>query len=153
MNNGLGLRTVLWVSHCEHKCSNCQNTQTWDKNGGIPFDEKAKEELFDDLSDENIQGITFSGGDPLSTLNRNEILSLAKEIKEIFPNKDIWCYTGYKWNDVKNLKGIEYLDVLVDGKFEEGLSVPSPKWCGSQNQKILNVQESLKQGKVILYAE
>lgn len=153
MNNGIGLRTVLWVSHCEHKCLNCQNQQTWDKNGGIIFDEKVKEELFNDLADETIQGITFSGGDPLSNLNRDEILYLAKEIKEKFPDKDIWCYTGYEWHDVQNLKGIEYIDVVVDGKFEEELSVPSPKWCGSQNQKIINVKKSLKQNKVILYIE
>lgn len=149
MNNGLGLRTVLWVSHCEHKCHNCQNPQTWSKDSGILFDKKAKEELFQDLADKSIQGITFSGGDPLSLLNRKEILCLAKEIKDIFPQKDIWLYTGYEWNDIKQIKNIECVDVIVDGRYVEELSIPSPKWCGSSNQRIINVQESLEKDKVV----
>lgn len=150
MLNGQGLRVVLWCSHCEHKCSNCQNPQTWDKNSGILFDESAKLELFEELSKDYIQGITLSGGDPLSKLNREEVYELTKEIKERYPDKDIWVYTGYKWEEIKDLNIIKLIDVLVDGKFVENLSIPSPKWCGSNNQKILNVQESLKEGKVIL---
>lgn len=150
MLNGSGLRVVLWVSHCEHQCVNCQNPQTWDSTGGIPFDLAAKEEIFAELKKEEIQGITFSGGDPLSIINREKILELAKEIKLKFSNKNIWLYTGYEWEEVSNINGIKNIDVLVDGKFFECLSVPSPKWRGSSNQRVIDVQESLKQNKVIL---
>lgn len=150
MLNGMGLRTVLWLSHCEHKCKNCQNPQTWDKDSGILFDEKAKEELIEKLRPDYISGLTLSGGDPLSTLNRLEILPLVKEIKELFPNKSIVCYTGYNWDEIKDLEVVKYMDVLVDGKFIEELSIPSPKWAGSINQKIIDVQNSLKEGKIIL---
>lgn len=153
MKNGMGLRTVLWLSHCEHKCEGCHNPQTWNENSGIPFDNEAKEELFSKLNNDYISGLTLSGGDPLSCINRIEIIDLLKEIKTEFPNKNIWCYTGYKWDEVKNLEVVKYIDILVDGQFKEALSIPSPNWCGSSNQQIIRVMESIKQNKVILYME
>lgn len=153
MKNGTGLRTVLWLSHCEHNCEFCQNPQTWDAESGILFDEKAKKELFDNLSKDYISGLTLSGGDPLSSINRFAIIDLLKEIKEKFFSKNIWCYTGYEWSQIKDLEAIKYIDVLIDGKFEKSLSIPSPNWCGSSNQRIIDVQESIKQNKVILYLE
>lgn len=149
--NGNGIRVVLWVSHCEHNCKGCHNPQTHSLYGGIYFDSHAKKELFEILCDKNIKGITFSGGDPLSTINREEILLLSKEIKEKFQNKDIWIYTGYLWENVNILENIGYVDVLVDGKYIESLSFPSPKWCGSHNQKIIDVNKSLKENKIIEY--
>lgn len=149
--NGEGVRVVLWVSGCEHACKNCQNPQTWNHKGGILFDEEAQNEIFEELRNDSVNGITFSGGDPLSTLNRKEILPLATEIKAKYPNKTIWCYTGYVWEDIKDLEGVEHIDILVDGKYIEDLNTPSPKWCGSSNQRIINVKESLKQNKVVLY--
>lgn len=136
MLNGEGLRVVLWLSHCEHFCEGCQNPQTWSEHSGIVFDKTAKEELFKELSKDYIKGITFSGGDPLSTLNRNEVMELIKEIKSKFPTKDIWVYTGYLKNEVDMLEGFENIDVLVDGKFIKELSIPSPQWCGSSNQIV-----------------
>jgi anaerobic ribonucleoside-triphosphate reductase activating protein len=149
MLNGEGLRVVLWVSHCEHNCKYCHNPQTHNKNSGILFDESAKKELFKELSKDYISGITLSGGDPLSSLNRIEILNLIKEIKNTFPNKNIWLYTGYEWENIKNLKGIENIDVIIDGKYIDSLKSPSLSWVGSSNQKIIYVQESIKQNKVI----
>lgn len=151
MLNGEGLRVVLWLSGCEHNCYNCQNPQTHSKDGGIPFDEKAKEELFEALSKDYIKGITFSGGDPLATYNRDAVLRLAWEIVFKFPDKDIWIYTGYKWEEVQNFSGIFAIDVLVDGKYVEALNTPSPKWCGSSNQRIIDVHESENKGEVVLY--
>lgn len=151
MKNGMGLRTVLWLSHCEHKCEGCHNPQTWNENSGIPFDNEAKQELFNKLNKDYISGLTLSGGDPLSCINRIEIIDLLKEIKTRFPSKNIWCYTGYKWHDVKNLEVMKYIDILVDGQFKEELSIPSPNWCGSSNQRIINVQDSLKRGEIVLY--
>lgn len=136
MLNGEGLRVVLWLSHCEHFCEGCHNPQTWSQDSGILFDQEAKEELFEELSKDYIKGITFSGGDPLSTLNRYEVMELIKEIKLKFPTKDIWVYTGYLKSEVDILDGFENIDVLVDGKFIKELSIPSPQWCGSSNQII-----------------
>ena len=103
MLNGDGLRVVLWVAGCEHHCPNCQNPVTWDINGGLEFDEAAKKEIFDELEKNYVSGITFSGGDPLHTQNRKDVGALIEEIKEKFPNKTIWIYSGYDWQDVKDL--------------------------------------------------
>ncbi|MEG2289608.1 MAG: anaerobic ribonucleoside-triphosphate reductase activating protein [Clostridium sp.] len=150
--NGEGVRVVLWVSHCEHNCKGCHNPQTHSSNGGIDFNSDAKEELFESLRDENIIGATFSGGDPLSTINREEVLLLSKEIKENFPDKNIWIYTGYLWDDIKSLRNIKYVDILVDGKYVDTLSFPSPRWCGSSNQRVIDVHKSLKENKIVKYS-
>ena len=102
MLNGDGLRVVLWVAGCNHCCKECQNPVTWDPNGGLPFDQAAKQELFDQLEKSYISGVTFSGGDPLYPGNRMEITALAKEIREKFPEKTIWMYTGSLWETVKS---------------------------------------------------
>lgn len=157
MNNGDGLRVVLWLSGCSHKCKGCHNQQTWDVNSGINFDESAKKELFEELGKDYISGITFSGGDPLHENNINEVLELIIEIKDKFPNKNIWLYTGYylkeifepqftgqtkKWidnylkcNDVRKQIVLK-CDVIVDGRFVEELADVKYCWAGSTNQTI-----------------
>ena len=97
MLNGDGLRVVLWLAGCAHYCRNCQNPITWDPQGGLPFDEAAREELFEELEKDYISGVTFSGGDPLYMDTREELLGLSREIKERYPGKTIWLYTGYLW--------------------------------------------------------
>lgn len=153
MNNGDGLRTVLWCSGCSHNCKGCQNPQTHDENSGIAFDKEAKEELFRYLSNSWIEGITFSGGDPLYINNRPVILELMKEIKEKFPNKDIWCYTGFAFEQLQaeNLEHLKYIDTLVDGKFELDKRDVNLKWKGSSNQRVIDVQKSIELGTVILH--
>lgn len=137
MLNGDGLRVVLWVAGCTHHCKNCQNPETWDINGGIPFDKDAKEEIFNDLKKDYISGITFSGGDPLHPKHRKEVLDLAKEIKEKFPNKTVWCYTGFLYEEVKDIENLKYVDVLVDGEFKEELKDVILPWVGSSNQRVI----------------
>lgn len=151
MLNGDGLRTVLWVAGCTHCCKECQNPITWDVNGGVPFDENAKKELFEKLNHDYISGITFSGGDPLHPLNREPVTELAKEITKTFPDKTIWLYTGFLWEDLQNEEILKYVDVLVDGEFMVDLLDTKLKWCGSSNQRIIDVQASLDAGKVILH--
>lgn len=143
MLNGEGLRVVLWVAGCTHHCKNCQNPETWDINGGIPFDAEAKAELFEALDKPHISGITFSGGDPLHPQHRDEVFALAKEIKEKFPDKNVWLYTGFLWEDFKDNPNIKYVDVFVDGEFVEELKNVNLPWVGSSNQRIINVQEAL----------
>lgn len=151
MLNGDGLRTVLWVAGCSHGCRNCQNPITWDICGGIPFDSDAKEELFAELVKPYISGITFSGGDPLHMENRNEVGELIGEIHERFPDKTIWVYTGYEWEEVKDLPYMPYVDVLVDGKFVEELKDVTLHWKGSANQRVIDVKRTLSEGEIVLH--
>ena len=151
MLNGEGLRTVLWVAGCSHHCPQCHNPVTWDINGGLVFDEQAKEELFEELKKDYVSGVTFSGGDPFHLENREEIGALAKEIREKFPDKTIWLYTGFLWEDIKDLPFLKYVDVLVDGPFVEAEKDVTLHWKGSANQRVIDVKKSLAQGSVVLY--
>ncbi|MBQ2275352.1 MAG: anaerobic ribonucleoside-triphosphate reductase activating protein [Lachnospiraceae bacterium] len=153
MLNGDGLRVVLWVSGCTHQCYKCHNAITWDINSGLIFDENAKEELFSILEKDYIDGITFSGGDPLHPLNRNEIEQLIYEVKSKFPNKTIWLYTGFTWEEIRHLDFIPYIDVLVDGKFELNKHDPKLQWRGSSNQRVIDVKETLRQDHIITMKE
>ncbi len=150
MLNGDGLRVVLWVAGCEHHCPNCQNPITWDINGGIEFDDAAKREVFEELERDYISGITLSGGDPLHTRNRKEVGELIEEISGKFPDKTIWMYSGYEWQDVKELPFMEKVDVFVDGEFVEKLKDNRIPWRGSSNQKVIDVKKSLELGKIVL---
>ena len=145
MLNGDGLRAVLWVAGCTHKCKGCHNPVTWDIEGGIPFDEAAKEELFEAIKPDYISGVTFSGGDPLHPANHVEVAVLAKEIKETFPNKTIWLYTGDVWENVMHDPVMKYVNVLVDGEYVEELRDTKLRWKGSSNQRVIDVQKSLQQ--------
>ena len=149
MLNGDGLRVVLWLAGCEHHCKNCQNPVTWDPDGGLPFDEAAKAEIYEELDKEYVSGITFSGGDPLLLRNREELTEFLKEIKKNYPEKTIWLYTGYEWKDIKNMDIVNYLDVLVDGEFVLAQRNLDLRFRGSENQRILDVPQSLAQGRAV----
>lgn len=151
MLNGDGLRTVLWVSGCAHRCQGCHNPVTWDAECGLVFDEAAEQELFDKLSEDYISGITFSGGDPLLPQNRDEITRLARRVREQLPQKTIWLYTGYNWEEISDLDVIQYVDVLVDGRFEKSLFDAKLHWKGSSNQRVIDVQETLAHKKIVLW--
>ena len=150
MLNGDGLRVVLWVAGCEHCCKGCQNPMTWDPNGGLAFDESAKAEIFEQLDKSYIEGITFSGGDPLHCANREGVTELAKEIKEKYPNKNIWLYTGDRWENIVNYPIMKYVDVLVDGEFVLHKKDTNLMWKGSSNQRVIDVQATLaKENKLV----
>ena len=151
MLNGDGLRVVLWVSGCEHHCKNCQNPETHDPNGGIPFDVEAAEELVDSLEQPYCAGLTISGGDPLYLGNIETVKNLCKEVKFFYPEKTIWLYTGYTWEQIKDLEVIKYVDVLVDGRYIEELADVDYKWAGSTNQRVIDVQKSLELNKIVLH--
>lgn len=153
MLNGDGLRTVLWIAGCNHHCEGCQNPETWNENGGILFDEDAKQELLDKLKPDHIDGITFSGGDPLFPGNRQTVTDLAKYIKQNMVNKTVWCYTGYTFEQVKDLPIMKYIDVLVDGEFIKSLNDNTLHWKGSSNQRVINVPKTLAQDSIILHEE
>jgi len=145
MLNGDGLRVVLWVAGCSHCCKECQNPITWDPNGGLLFDEAAKEELFTELAKPYISGVTFSGGDPLHSANRLDVRNLMEQIKQKFPDKTIWLYTGDVWEKILHYPILQYVDVLVDGEFKIEEKDVKLLWKGSKNQRVIDVQRSLKQ--------
>lgn len=153
MLNGDGLRTVLWVAGCSHHCPFCQNPETHDPCSGIEFDHAAYKELIEDLSKSWISGITFSGGDPLYGGNRETVTALAKDIKEQFPDKSIWCYTGYTYEDIENLEIMQYIDVLVDGRYVEALKDLKLWWRGSSNQRVIDVKKTKEIGKICLHCK
>ena len=153
MLNGDGLRVVLWVSGCSHHCPGCQNPVTWNPDDGLIFDENAWEELEDLLDKDYISGLTLSGGDPLFEGNRSDILKLCEIAKSSFPEKKIWLYTGYVYEDIEDLEILNYVDVLVDGPYIEKLRDTSLKWIGSSNQRVIDVKETKKTGCVILHTE
>lgn len=165
--NGTGFRVVLFVSGCSHRCYNCQNPKTWDKNFGHPFTEKTKQYIFNCLDKDYIDGITITGGDPLYENNLDEVLKLVQEIRISFPEKTIWLYTGYSYskifrgqlsclsqdglNNFKRREIIKLCDVVVDGEYIDEQKDITLKWRGSKNQRCIDVKQSLTQNKVVLY--
>ena len=161
--NGTGVRVVLWVSGCSLHCKGCHNPETWCLNSGKLFDDEAKRELFEALDKPYIQGITFSGGHPLEDENVEAIYLLIKEIKEKFPTKDIWLYTGLtieqifptvvtdKFDIIRFYRQTVTLmcDVVVDGKYVEELRDIRLKWRGSSNQRVIDMPKSFRQNKII----
>lgn len=136
--DGLGWRTVLFVSGCGHRCKGCHNKESWDSRAGAPFTEKTKEYLFSCMNDK-MDGITISGGDPLYKKNIKDVTKLCKEFKERFPDKTIWLYTGNLYRDSKDLEIMKYVDVVVDGQFRLDLRDTTLAFRGSSNQRIIDV--------------
>jgi len=151
MLNGDGLRVVLWVSGCTHHCDECQNPITWDLAGGLPFDQAAEDELFEALGKPHISGITFSGGDPLHPFNREEVFRLAKKVRKELPEKNIWLYTGFLWEEICDVPEIAELDVVAEGKFVMDLLDPKIHWVGSSNQRVIDVKPTLESGNIVLH--
>lgn len=163
--NGTGVRVVLWVSGCSLHCKGCHNPETWCLDSGKLFDDEAKKELFDALDKPYIQGITFSGGHPLENENVETIYSLIKEIKEKFPTKDIWLYTGYTLDqifptvvtddfDINRFYRrtiVLMCDVVVDGKYVEELRDITLKWKGSSNQRVIDIGKTVRRNEIVLY--
>lgn len=151
MNNGDGLRVVLWVSGCNHACLECHNQITWDPNCGLEFDESAKNEIFAELEKDYVSGLTLSGGDPLFPSNVETVTNFAKQVKEKYPNKTIWLYTGYLFEQIEDHEILKYIDVLVDGPFVVKLKDNNAHWKGSTNQRVIDVKRTLNSGEIVLF--
>lgn len=159
--NGPGVRVSVFVSGCTHRCPGCFNSEAWDFNYGKPFTEETLNYVVDLLKSDYYVGITFLGGEPFEHVNQQGLLPLAKKIKETYPNKSIWCFSGYdfekdimgrmynEWPETKEL--LSYIDVLVDGEFIEAQKDLNLVFKGSANQRHILVQESLKENKVVLW--
>lgn len=147
--NGRGFRVSLFVSGCARNCKGCFNKDAQDPSFGKQFDDKAKDKIFKELSNDWCRGLSLLGGEPMSKLsdNRSQVIAFAKEVKEKFPNKDIWMWSGYLFDELyadDECKEIfNYIDVLIDGPFEEDKKDLSLEWRGSSNQHVINVKERL----------
>ncbi len=158
--NGEGVRVTLFVSGCTHHCKNCFNPETWDFNYGQEFTEEVENNIIKALSPNYINGLTLLGGEPMEPSNQKVLLDFVKKVKKIYPEKSIWCYTGYLFDKellspsrahcpwTKEL--LSYIDIIVDGEFKEELKDITLRFKGSSNQRVIDVQESLKQNKIVL---
>lgn len=151
--NGLGVGVVLWISGCNHQCVGCHNNNTWNPESGEMFDDNAFKRLISSLAKEYISRLTLSGGDPLYPGNRNDVYFIVQSVKQLFPTKTIWLYTGYSYEEVKDLNIMHFVDVLVDGPFIEAQKDLALKWRGSSNQRVIDVQKSMKENNVVLYCD
>ena len=157
------MRVSLFVSGCTHHCKECFNPETWDFGYGKLFDEKAEDEIIQYLKPDYIKGLTLLGGDPMEKVNQEALIPLLEKVKKEYPDKSIWCYTGYDFeNDIKEnmlencevtKKFMSYIDVLVDGEFKLELKDLNLVFRGSSNQRIIMVKESLESGNIILWKE
>lgn len=159
--NGEGVRVSLFVSGCTRRCKNCFNSVAWDFEYGKPFTAETEEALFKMLAPDYIAGLTLLGGDPFEPSNQRALLPFVRRVREKFPHKNIWCFTGYTYSDGSLAEPqacceatgelISLLDVLIDGKFEEELKDIRLKFRGSSNQRVIDVRRSLSSGSVVLY--
>ena len=145
ISNGPGVRVSLFVQGCPFHCKNCFNSETWDPQGGKPFTEETMKKLMELCAADYIEGLSILGGEPLWGESGLEVTTaVAKEFKTLYPEKTLWIWTGFKWEQVKDLPVMQYIDVLIDGQFVEELKNPKLEWRGSSNQRVINVQEELK---------
>lgn len=157
--NGPGVRVSLFVSGCEHYCKGCFNSEAWDFSYGSVFDENAESEIFAALGKPYIKGFSLLGGEPFHPKNRPALALLLEKIKKTFPEKDVWCYTGYDLetellfgkNDGNARRMLENIDILVDGRFVEEKKNLSLRFRGSENQRIIKLPETLATGKIVLW--
>lgn len=159
--NGLGVRVSVFVSGCTHHCKNCFNREAWDFNYGKEFTGEEIEKVINELDHPYVSGLSLLGGEPLEYTNQKGLLPLLRKVKEKFPEKNIWCYTGYtfdkdvmgdmcsRWEETSEI--LSYLDVVVDGKFEEDKKDIKLRFRGSSNQRVIDVKKSLKEKKAVLF--
>lgn len=151
--NGDGIRATLFVSGCSLRCPNCHNQELQDQNIGQPFTKQTYTKLRNEIRKPWIDGLTLSGGHPLEDYNRADCTKLCQSLKEELPDKTIWLYTGYKYEDIQHYEIINYVDVVVDGSYIEALRDTSLKWRGSSNQRVIDVKKSKKQNRIVLYCD
>ncbi|MCM1115517.1 MAG: anaerobic ribonucleoside-triphosphate reductase activating protein [Clostridium sp.] len=162
--NGEGVRTSLFVSGCRHHCKNCFNQQTWDFSFGKPFTEETMLSILKSCEPSWINGLSLLGGEPFEPENQRVLLPFLIMFKEKYPDKDIWCYTGFTFEEITNdkkcrantdisMEMLSLIDILVDGRYIEAQHNISLKFRGSSNQRIIDVKETLKQNKIAIYLE
>lgn len=152
--DGPGVRVSIFFQGCAFHCKNCFNPETWDFKGGKEFTDETIEEVLNLCDKEFISGLSLLGGEPMHPTNIEGSTKLARMFKERFPEKNIWTWTGFLFDEyLKDKEIVKYLDVVVDGQFKDELRNPNLKWKGSANQRVIDVQKSLKKGEVVLWED
>lgn len=151
--NGPGIRVSLYTQGCRRHCPFCFNEETWDFNGGLPFTEKEEDAIITLVNKPHIAGLTILGGEPMEKESRPAILHLLKRVRKECPNKNIWLYSSFLYEDFKNFDEpiLDYVDVLVDGMFINDLKDPHLRFRGSSNQRLINIPETKAKGKIVLF--
>ena len=151
---GPGVRVSMFVQGCSFYCKNCFNPETWDFNGGKEFTDKTIDEVLKLCDKDYIKGLSILGGEPMNPTNIEGTTKLVKAFKKEYPNKNLWVWSGYNFEkDLKDKEALKYVDVLVDGQYKDELHSPILKWRGSSNQRVIDVQKSLKENKTVLLVE
>ena len=151
ISNGPGVRVSIFMQGCAFHCENCFNKETWDFNGGTDFTEETIKKVLDLCDKDYIVGLSILGGEPMHPNNIDGTTTLAKAFKEKFPNKNLWVWSGYLFDkDLKDKEVLKYIDVLVDGQMINNLHNPTLKWKGSSNQRVIDVQKSLKNNEICI---
>lgn len=150
ISNGPGVRVSIFMQGCSFHCKNCFNSETWDFNGGKEFTKETIEQVLELCDKEYVKGLSILGGEPMHPINIEGTTELAKSFKEKYPNKSLWIWSGFKFEDyLKDKEILKYVDVLIDGQYDCELNDPTLKWRGSSNQRVIDVQNSLKNNKII----
>ena len=148
ISNGPGVRVSIFMQGCSFHCKNCFNQETWDFEGGQEFTEDTINKVLELSDKKEVKGLSILGGEPMHPTNIEGTTKLAKAFKEKYPEKNIWAWSGFKYEDIKNNDVFNYIDVLVDGQYKDELHDPTLKWRGSSNQRVIDIKESKKQNKV-----
>lgn len=144
ISNGPGVRVSIFMQGCQFHCKNCFNKETWDFNGGKEFTEKTINKVLELSEKDEVKGLSILGGEPMHPVNIEGTTKLAKAFKEKFPEKDIWAWSGFRYEDLKDKEVLKYIDVLVDGTYKDELHDPTLKWKGSSNQRVVDIKKSLE---------
>ena len=151
ISNGPGVRVSVFMQGCSFHCKNCFNPETWDFEGGKEFTDETIEKVLELCSKEHVKGLSILGGEPMHPKNIDATTKLAKAFKEKYPNKNLWVWSGFEFDkDLKGKEVLNYIDVLIDGVYKDELHDPTLKWRGSANQRVIDVQKSIKEGKVVM---
>lgn len=151
ISNGEGVRVSIFMQGCTFNCKNCFNPETHSFDGGKEFTDDTINRVLELSGNENVEGLSILGGEPLHPKNIEGTTLLSKRFKEKYPNKNIWVWTGFLFENLKDREVMKYIDVLVDGQYVDELHNPMLKWRGSSNQRVIDVQKSLKENKIINY--
>lgn len=152
ISNGPGVRVSIFMQGCTFHCKNCFNSETWDFEGGKEFTDDTVEEILNLCGQSHIKGLSILGGEPMHPNNAEGTAKLAKAFKEKYPDKTVWMWSGFSFDkDLKDKEALKYVDVLVDGTYNNDLHDPTLKWKGSSNQRVIDVAKSRKEGNVVLF--
>ena len=153
ISNGPGIRVSIFMQGCSFHCKDCFNNETWDFKAGKEFNDEVINKVLDLASLPHIVGLSILGGEPMHPNNREGTIKLAEAFKKRYPDKDIWVWSGYLFDELKDIEGLSYIDTLVDGRFVLEQANPTLKFRGSSNQRVIDVKKSLKAGNVVLRSE